>query len=144
MNTTKHHDLKAGLITLTTYDGQGRRISEFMTDENNHPIQATRYDGQNQATIAFPPPEYRLEILNWKEPRRLITRPQLSALIRTFPERNIDWPKIAGAMGHRVRASWHWPNDLQFGYDCDMEVRGDEMTERDRYVRTINHGWQRR
>lgn len=144
MNTVKHHDLADGVITHTTYDDEGRRISSIVTDENNHLRETTRYNGQAQSTVKYAPPEYKLDILNWTDPNPKIGRYELAACIEAFPEREVNWPQIAGALGLRVRAAWHWPGDLRFGYDCDMEIRGEGIAERNRYVRTLEQGWQRR
>lgn len=138
----KHHNLKDGVITYTTYDDGGQRLREVVTDENNHVNEMTNYEGKVSVNYRFEPDDYRLDIFNWDNPDPKITRFQLAACIQAMPEREINWPKIAGAMGLKVRASWHWENHLRFGYDCDMDVMGEKLGERDRYVRTLDQGWQ--
>ena len=142
--TTKHHNLADGVITYTTYDGDGRRLRDVVTNEDHHVMETTAYNGLASIKYQIDQDGYHLDIFNWRNPDPKISRWELGACIEAFPEREVNWPKIAGAMGLKVRAAWHWENDLRFGYDCDMDIFGDKLGERNRYVRTLERGWQRR
>ena len=133
--------------TLQEYlDNDGRLVRSIRTGDEDFSPEITTKHGRGETVLYLAPPKFRLDIFNWRvlsneEPTagfdvvRILRR-----MVERSPHRFLNYPRIAKLMGLRVRASWHWPNDLPH-HDCEMEIHWPGGIGHDTYVRTPE-GWK--
>ena len=130
MRTTRTHNLRDGAVTHDLLDDQGRLLRQTVANEDGHLLEVRKFSpgGRGPAVaITLAPPEYRVDIFNWNNPKPVIPQWKLAALMEKYPDGSINWPKVAGGLGFKVRAGWRWPGDLKRGRECGMEIFGDVL-----------------
>ena len=142
-----NHNLADRTITYELLNERATVHKRIVTDREGNPISAKVLapDAHGAgAEITFAPPDYRVDLFNFRAAAPKIHRAKLDALIRKYPDRLINWPKVAGDLGFDVRASWNWPSNIRRGYDCEMEVHHRRLGDVSHYLHTLEDGWQER
>ncbi len=144
MKTTTTHNLQDGAVTHDLLDDQGRLLRQTVANEDGHLLEVRRFSPGGRGptvTTTLAPPEYRVDIFNWNNPQPVIPPWKLAALMEKYPDGSINWPKIAGGLGFKVRAGWNWPSDLKRGRECQMEVFGETLGWVHRTVKNTGGDW---
>ena len=146
MRTTTTHNLQDSTVTHDLLDDQGRLLRQTIANEDGHILETRVFAPGGRgptATITFAPPEYRVDIINWNSPKPVIRQSKLADLMEKYPDGSINWPKIAGGLGFKVRASWNWPSHLRRGRECEMEIFGETLGWVNRAIKNTGGDWVR-
>ena len=144
MRTTRTHNLQDGTVTHDLMDDGGNMIQQTVANEDGDPLEVRRFSPGGRGptvTITLAPPEYRVDIFNWNSPEPVIPHWKLANLVEKYPDGSINWPKIAGGLGFKVRAGWNWPSHLQRGRECEMEIFGEVLGWVHRTVKNTGGDW---
>ena len=146
MRTTRTHNLQDNTVTHDLLDDQGRLLRQNIANEDGHLLETRAFSPGKRgptATLTFTPSSYRVDIFNWNNPKPVIRPWTLANLMEKYPDGSINWPKIAGGLGFKVRAAWNWPNDLKRGRECEMEIFGENLGEIHRFIKNTGQDWVR-
>ena len=144
MGTIRTHNLLDSTVTHDLLDDQGKLLRQTVANEDGH-ILETRVSAPERrgptANITLTPREYRVDIFNWNSPKPLIQPWKLANLMENYPDGSVNWPKIAGGLGFKVRAGWNWAGDLKRGRECAMEVFGERLGDVHRFIKNTGGDW---